>query len=102
MNEIKTEQWSQYLNRDGVQFIYFYTPLCGTCQLASKMLEVVNETIPRLQIHKCNLNYFPAIAAEYEIESVPCLTIWQDGMIVEKIYAFKSVPYLFEIVNSYF
>ncbi|MED4352278.1 thioredoxin family protein [Schinkia azotoformans] len=101
MNEVKPEQWQQFLTMDGVQFIYFYTPMCGTCQLASKMLEVVNETISSLQINKCNLNYLPAIAAEYEIESVPCLTIWEDSQIVEKIYAFKSVTYIYDIVNSY-
>lgn len=48
MNEVKPEQWQQFLTMDGVQFIYFYTPMCGTCQLASKMLEVVNETISSL------------------------------------------------------
>jgi len=101
MNEIKPEQWPQYLKSDGVKFIYFYTTMCGTCQLAGKMLEVVNETIPTLPIYKCNLNYFPAVAVECEIESVPCLTIWEDGQIVEKIYAFKSVPYVYDIVNSY-
>ncbi len=101
MNEIKPEQWSQYLKTDGVQFIYFYTPMCGTCQLASKMLEVVNETILTFHFNKCNLNYFPAVASEYEIESVPCLTIFQDGKIVEKIYAFKSVTYIYNIVNNY-
>lgn len=101
MNEVKPEQWRQYLKSDGVQFIYFYTPMCGTCQLAGKMLGVVYETIPALPMYKCNLNYFPAVAAQCEIESVPCLTIWEDGQIVEKIYAFKSVPYLYDIVNSY-
>lgn len=101
MIEIKPGQWSQYPIRDGVLCIYFYTPMCGTCQLASKMLEIVDEAIPTMQISKCNLNYFPAVAAEYEIESVPCLTIWKNGMIVEKIYAFKSVPYIYDIVNSY-
>lgn len=101
MNEVKPEQWSQYLNKSGMQFIYLYTPMCGTCQIASKMLEVLKETIPNLQLNKCNLNYFPNVAIEYEIESVPCLTIWKDGQIVEKIYAFKSVPYLYAIVKSY-
>lgn len=101
MIEIKPEQWSQYLKTDGVKLIYFYTPMCGTCQLASKMVEVVNAAIPTIQITKCNLNYFPTVAIEHEIESVPCLTIWRDGQIVEKIYAFKSVPYLYDIVNRY-
>ena len=29
---------------------------------------------------------------DYQIESVPCLLIAKNGVLKEKIYAFKSVP----------
>lgn len=101
MEEIKPEQWLDITMGNGTHFLYFYTPLCGTCQLVSKMLQVINETIPNLQLYKCNLNYFPDIAIKYEIESVPCLIIWKNGEIAKKIYAFQSVHYLYDIVKSY-
>ena len=31
---------------DDVYLLYLYTPFCGTCQLASKMLTVVKEMLP--------------------------------------------------------
>ena len=53
--------------------LYVYTPMCGTCQLAKKMLTVVEMTIEGLKIGMLDLNYAPYLAKEYGIESVPCL-----------------------------
>lgn len=101
MIEISKEHMLETANGDRTAYFYFYTPMCGTCQLASKMLEIVNETIPELQIYKCNLNYFPEIANKFEIESVPCFAILDEGKISKKIYAFQSVQYLYDVLKKY-
>lgn len=36
--------------------LYVYTPMCGTCQLAKKMLTVVEMTIEGLKIGMLDLN----------------------------------------------
>ncbi|MEI4801357.1 thioredoxin family protein [Bacillus sp. NPDC077411] len=75
--------------------LYVYTPMCGTCQLAKKMLTVVEAALPHLEIGMLNVNYAPHFAREYEIESVPCLLIFEKNQLVKKIYAFQSVEYLY-------
>lgn len=37
---------------DDVYLLYLYTPFCGTCQLASKMLTVVKEMLPDVAFYK--------------------------------------------------
>ena len=74
--------------------IYMYTPLCGTCQLAGKMLDIANEVIPNLKLEKTNLNYAKELAEKYQVESVPCLILIKDDQVIDKIYAFHSVPFL--------
>lgn len=101
MKEMHPDNLSEIINGQNVQCIYFYTRLCGTCQLASKMLEIVSVAIPKLTINKCNLNFAPKIAHDYQIKSVPCLTIWRHGIILEKIYAFHSVSQLYDILIKY-
>ncbi|ABS23785.1 thioredoxin [Bacillus cytotoxicus NVH 391-98] len=76
--------------------LYVYTPMCGTCQLAKKMLTVVEATIVDLEVGMLDLNYAPHLAREYEIESVPCLLIFENGTLKKKIYAFHSVEYLYK------
>ncbi|UQD53225.1 thioredoxin [Bacillus methanolicus] len=80
--------------------IYFYTPLCGTCQVGGRMLEVVSELLPEIPFGKADLNYMPELAKELSIESVPCLLLAKDGEWVEKIYALHSVPYLLDKIKT--
>ncbi|MDM5157114.1 thioredoxin family protein [Bacillus sp. DX1.1] len=75
--------------------LYVYTPMCGTCQLAKKMLTVVEAAISDLKIGMLDLNYAPYLAREYAIESVPCLLVFEQGILIKKIYAFHSVEYLY-------
>ncbi|CAM4405339.1 thioredoxin [Bacillus manliponensis] len=75
--------------------LYVYTPMCGTCQVAKKMLTVVEAALSHVEVGMLDLNYAPHFARDYEIESVPCLLIFEQGKLVKKIYAFHSVEYLY-------
>jgi thiol-disulfide isomerase/thioredoxin len=90
---------SSFLNNHSSGLIYFYTPLCGTCQVASRMLQVIEKMVD-VKIGKMNLNFFPELANKFEIESVPCLLIVKDGEVLEMIYAFHSVPFLYEKIKQ--
>ncbi|QSS99452.1 thioredoxin family protein [Pontibacillus sp. ALD_SL1] len=84
-----------------VDFIFIHSPFCGTCHLARKMLETLEETLKGTDFRELNAAIHPDFMSYYEVESVPCLLIVKKGMILEKIYAFQSVPYLYEKVNQY-
>jgi len=101
MNEWNQTDFVDFLEKKSTGLIYFYTPLCGTCQLASKMLQVVEELVDT-PMGKMNLNFHPQLAKDLAIESVPCLLIVRDGKVVEMLYAFHSVPYLLDKIKSYF
>ncbi|WP_147533985.1 thioredoxin family protein [Bacillus marasmi] len=80
--------------------VYAYTPMCGTCAVASKMLTVIEELMPNIHLVKMNVNFNRALAEELLIESVPCLLIFKEGIVKHKIYAFQSVPFLYEKINQ--
>ncbi|MFH5780667.1 thioredoxin family protein [Heyndrickxia oleronia] len=80
--------------------LYFYTPLCGTCQVAGRMLDIVENLVPQFEFRKADLNYMPEMAEKYSIESVPCLLVFQEGICLEKIYAFQSVTHLYELLKK--
>ncbi|WP_062109355.1 thioredoxin family protein [Bacillus niameyensis] len=81
--------------------LYFYTPLCGTCQVAGRMLDVVEQMIHDWSFGKSDLNYMPEVAKLFSIESVPCLLVIREGIVLEKIYAFQSVPYLYSTIKAF-
>jgi thioredoxin-like negative regulator of GroEL len=101
MNEWNREELTSFINQKQDGLIYFYTPLCGTCQVASKMLLVVEKMV-NVELGKMNLNFYPDLAKAFTIESVPCLLFLKDGKIMETIYAFHSVLYLLEKINDYY
>ncbi|MFT9598789.1 thioredoxin family protein [Mesobacillus sp.] len=95
------EEWTKaeveaFLEEKRTGYLYFYTPMCGTCQVASKMLTVIEQLLPDVPSGKADLNYLPEMAEHFEINSVPCLIVLKKGEVQEKIYAFQSVPYLYE------
>lgn len=99
------QEWSREIIKEAVAgdqigLIYLYTPLCGTCQVAGKMLTVIEELLPNVSIGKTDLNYMPDLAEKWEIESVPCLLIFKRGKLEEKVYAFQSVPDLLNKIKS--
>ncbi|MFB1098252.1 thioredoxin family protein [Terribacillus sp. JSM ZJ617] len=74
--------------------IFVHTPFCGTCQLAEKMLLAVEAMMDQEYYHKLNASLFPDFMQEHQIESVPCLIIFKQGEVQEKIYAFHSVQHM--------
>ncbi|RLQ96557.1 thioredoxin family protein [Falsibacillus albus] len=100
------EQWddhkiNEYIETSEDFFLYFYTPMCGTCQVAGKMLDVVETILHDQKIGKADLNYMPQFAEAFSIESVPCLVILKNGEVKKKIYAFHSVPYIYDELKKW-
>ncbi|MBD8497470.1 thioredoxin family protein [Paenibacillus arenosi] len=94
-----------------IDLLYMYSPLCGTCHVTSRMLDVVEHLLPELQFERLNVNEVPDLAKAYQVESVPCLIVWRTVAVKhnqqrlisqntfanpQKIYAFHSIPYLYE------
>lgn len=82
-------------------FIYISTPFCGTCQVAEKILYVVEKIMPKLELGMINANYFPKNMEKWKVESVPCLLVFEQGCIKEKVYAFHSVPFMYEFFEQH-
>ncbi|QED49238.1 thioredoxin family protein [Cytobacillus dafuensis] len=100
MQEWSREEIEAFINDKKTGLLYLYTPLCGTCQVAGKMLMIIKELMSDLSIGKSDLNYISDIADQWEVESVPCLLIFKEGRLDEKMYAFHSVPYLLEKIKK--
>ena len=69
--------------------IFGYTPMCGTCKVSERMLDIANDIYSfRL---KGDLNFHPEFSKEKEIMSVPVLLVMNKDQEVKRIYAFQSV-----------
>ncbi|WP_332630200.1 thioredoxin family protein [Halalkalibacter flavus] len=102
MEEISHSTLEKMLaNREPITVVFVYTPLCGTCKLAEKMVAVVDSTLESLPIYSLNINHSPAFAQKWKIKSVPCLLLFQKGLGVERIYAFQSIGFIHDVLKPY-
>lgn len=86
----KMIDWHFLNKKSSIKIYYCYTPLCGTCKLASQMLEEWNKIHPDTTIYAVNLNVNPNIAMKWKIKSVPYVVVFINGMKVHEFYAFHS------------
>ncbi|MBS2772278.1 thioredoxin family protein [Anoxybacillus rupiensis] len=100
MEEVTIQQLDELIQQEEFVCLYVYTPMCGTCQLANRMVSIVQELVSHVAFRKSDINYMPDRAVSWEIESVPCLLLFRNGEMKKKLYAFQSVPYLYEVIQE--
>ncbi|RKN84161.1 thioredoxin family protein [Paenibacillus ginsengarvi] len=79
--------------------VFLYTPLCGTCKVAARMLDIVQAMRPDCEPGQANVNGLPKLLLEWQIESVPCLVHIENGRIRRKLYAFESVENVLQFLE---
>ncbi|MNP17652.1 Thioredoxin [compost metagenome] len=104
MRELNEQEIRSQLNSQGTPLVLFlYTPLCGTCKVASRMLTVIEHLLPADTISAANVNMIPNMVQEYQIRSIPALFIldaqrsdppdirYRMGSVEELLDAIRSV-----------
>ncbi|GGG13288.1 thioredoxin family protein [Paenibacillus abyssi] len=100
IEEISERELKKVINEQtGKAAVFFFTPFCGTCKLAEKMLEIIQSTSISTVIHKVNINYAPLLRDDWKITSVPCLVILQDGVPMHFEYALRSVDHVYGMLK---
>lgn len=79
----------------GKTAVFLFTPLCGTCKIGERMLEIAQLTGISVPLYKLNINYAPRLREQWQITSVPCLIILENGIPIQKEYAMKSVDHIY-------
>lgn len=92
-----------HLSDHGEKYIvFFHTPLCGTCKLARRMLDVVEATRPGMTMFTCDANFAGGIIQTWEIRSVPALAYVDHGRLIRVQFAFPGVSELFQEIQAFF
>ncbi|UQZ37748.1 thioredoxin [Paenibacillus sp. PK3_47] len=81
---------------------FLYTPLCGTCKAARRMLEVAAHLLPEeLDLGSANVNMLPDIVNRFRVSSVPALLVVpaERGSEPEIYYSMGSVERVLEYIR---
>ncbi|MED1857880.1 thioredoxin family protein [Brevibacillus reuszeri] len=99
LQEISAAELHDCIKKEQSFALFVFTPMCGTCKLAERMLEVTSEALPAIVIKKLNINVAHGLAEQLMITSVPALLLFQKGELVARHFAIQSVAFLYEVLK---
>lgn len=103
MDQINKQILDDVLHHQENAILLFFTPFCGTCQLAERMLSITLEAKDdAVPAYKCHVSEFQDEVEKWLIESVPCILFIQKGHLVKKLYAIESVSNLFSLYDEFY
>ncbi|MEK3703118.1 thioredoxin family protein [Paenibacillus sp. FSL R7-0198] len=83
------------------QAVFIYTPLCGTCAAARRMLEVVEHMLPEGILSEMNIHDIPELVQQFKISSVPAVMLFDGQQDVPKmVYRMSSVEHLLSEIRK--
>lgn len=96
MKELSQQELLECVNKQGESFaVFLFTPFCGTCKVTERMLDIILTMQPNLPLYKSNINFLPQISREWQITSVPCMVIFEQGKEKQLMYRMQSVDELY-------
>ena len=63
----------------------FWAPWCGPCQMLAPIIEeIAKEYENKVLVGKLNVDDYPNISEQYNVQGIPTVIIFKDGKIVEQ------------------
>ncbi|HZJ85628.1 MAG TPA: thioredoxin [Erysipelotrichaceae bacterium] len=86
---------------EGVVLVDFYADWCGPCKMLAPVLDELAEDLAgKAKVVKVNVDTENALAAKYQVSSIPSLKVFKDGKVVDETMGFQPKAKLAALVEK--
>lgn len=99
MKELDSKEFIEQIeNGSGLCLVDFNASWCGPCKMQKPILEELED---KLNIYGLDVDKAKDIASKYNVNAVPSLMIFKDGVLKQTLVGFQAKDVLEEALSKY-
>lgn len=98
--DITEDSFEATVSGEGIVIVDCWASWCGPCRAFAPTFEKASEENPEITFAKLDTEANQALAAALEIQSIPTLMIFRDGIMVYRDAGALPLPVLTDLINQ--
>jgi thioredoxin 1 len=93
VEKITLQNFDEFI-KNGTAVVDFYADWCGPCRMLAPALEQIASEHPEIRVGKVNVDEAHALAARFQISSIPFVARFENGALTHSALGFMPAAML--------